>query len=402
MRKRPGQMHAPTNKFLLLFLFLFLSAASFAQNISGTVTDGSRPLGNVTVQVKGSSTATATDAAGKFSIRASGNDVLVFTSVGFAKQEVSLEGKQTVSVALVGDASTMTDVVVTALGITKKTRGLGYSATNVDPDELKETRTPNPMNALEGKVAGVNVSSLGTGPGSTSKIRIRGQSAITGADNPLIVINGVPVNGGNFNGSTVGVTGGGVYSDGGDSYASINPDDIESMTVLKGAPAAALYGSRASNGVIMITTKTKGKGRGIGVSLNSNYTYETPLDYTDYQKEYGQGENGARPTTPNPTSGEWSFGEKIQPGMTHILFNNLTVPYEAQGSRIKEFYRNGHNFSNTVSLESAGEKGGMHLSLNNTDNYGITPNNKLNRKVINLGFNGVLSDRFSLGVSVNY
>ena len=116
----------------------------------------------------------------------------------------------------------------------------------------------------------VNISSLGTGPAGSSKIRIRGQSAITGGGNPLVVINGVPIDNTNFNGNTVGVTGGGVFSDGGDGLSSINPDDIESMTVLKGAPAAALYGSRAANGVIMITTKTKGKGRGIGVSINSN------------------------------------------------------------------------------------------------------------------------------------
>src|SRR5678816_4738279 len=116
----------------------------------------------------------------------------------------------------------MTDVVVTALGITKKSRGLGYSTSSVNPDELTETRTPNPINALEGKVAGVNISSLGTGPGGSSKIRIRGQSAITGGDNPLIVINGVPINSGNFNSSTVGVTGGGVYADGGDSLSLIH------------------------------------------------------------------------------------------------------------------------------------------------------------------------------------
>src|SRR5205085_9445398 len=152
---------------------------------------------------------------------------------------------------------------------------------NVKPEDLTVNRTPNPINALEGKIAGVNITTLGTGPGGSSKIRIRGQSAITGGGNPLIVINGVPVDNTSFNGSTVGVTGGGVYSDGGDGLASINPDDIESMTVLKGAPAAALYGSRAQNGVIMITTKTKGKGKGIGVTINSNYTNETPLDFTD-------------------------------------------------------------------------------------------------------------------------
>jgi len=191
------------------------------------------------------------------------------------------------------------------------------------------------MNALQGKVAGVNISSLGTGPGGSSKIRIRGQSSISGQNNPLIVINGVPVDNTNFNENTNGVKGGGVTSDGGDGLASINPDDIESMTVLKGAPAAALYGSRAKDGVIMITTKTKGKGKGLGVTYNMNYTLENPLDFTDYQQVYGQGENGLRPTAPNPTSGEWSFGEKITPGMSHILFNNLSVPYEIQPSRIK-------------------------------------------------------------------
>ena len=250
-----------------------------------------------------------------------------------------MANRHVLNISMPNDVRNMEDVLVTALGISKRSRALGYSATSVKPEELTVNRTPNPINALQGKIAGVNITSLGTGPGGSSKIRIRGQSAITGGDNPLIVINGVPINSGNFNGSTVGVNGGGVYSDGGDSYASINPDDIESMTVLKGAPAAALYGSRAANGVIMITTKSRGKGRGIGVTLNSNYTNETPLDFTDYQKVYGQGENGVRPTTPNPTSGEWSFGEKIQPGMTNILFNNLTVPYVAQGSRIKEFYQ---------------------------------------------------------------
>ena len=402
MRKKTRQISASANKLLLLVSSLFFSFASFSQSVSGTVTDGNKPIGSATVQVKGSSSATSTDVAGKFTITASPKDVLIFSSIGYLRQEVSINGRESLNVVLVGDSTNLSEVTVTALGITKRSRGLGYSATNVKPDELTVNRTPNPVNALEGKIAGVNITSLGTGPGGTSKVRIRGQSAITGGDNPLIVVNGVPINSGNFNGSTVGVTGGGVYADGGDSYASINPDDIENITILKGGAAAALYGYRATNGVIMITTKTKGKGKGIGVTINSNYTNETPLDYTDYQKEYGQGENGKRPTTPNPTSGEWSFGEKIQPGMTHILYDSLVVPYVAQGSRIKEFYRHGQNISNTITLESLGEKGGVHLSLNNTDNFGITPNNKLNRKVLNVGFNNILSDRFSFGGNINY
>jgi TonB-linked SusC/RagA family outer membrane protein len=403
MRNSSTHLAAPLTKLFFLVSILFFSITAFSQTITGTVTDvDKKPLGSVTVQVKGTPRTTLTDDAGKFSINASGNDVLIFTSIGFVRQEIPASGKQTLDITMTIDVSNMQDVVVTALGISKGSRGLGYSATNVKPEELTVNRTPNPINALEGKIAGVNITSLGTGPGGTSKVRIRGQSAITGGDNPLIVINGVPINSGNFNQSTVSVTGGGVYADGGDSYSSINPDDIESMTVLKGAPAAALYGSRAANGVIMITTKSKGKGKGIGVTFNSNYTSEIPLDFTDYQSLYGQGENGVLPTTPNPTSGQWSFGAKIQPGMTHILFNNLTVPYVAQGSRIEEFYRTGHNWSNTVTMATSSEKGGIHLSLNNTDNYGITPNNKLNRKNLNLGFNGILSSEFSFGGNINY
>jgi TonB-linked SusC/RagA family outer membrane protein len=399
---KPGHGPGLIKLLLTLFFFSFFTTAH-AQTISGTVTDESgKKLSGVSVTVKGSSTGTSTDAAGQFKITAASNATLVFSSVGYAAIEVPVAGRTVVNTVLSTTAQSLDAVVITALGITKQARGIGYSATNVKPEELTVNRTPNVMNALQGKVAGVNISSLGTGPGGTSKIRIRGQSAITGGGSPLIVINGVPIDNSNFNGNTVGVTGGGVYADGGDGLASINPDDIESMTILKGAPAAALYGNRASNGVIMINTKTKGKGRGIGVSINSNYSNETPLDYTDYQKEYGQGENGVRPTTPNPTSGEWSFGEKITPGMTDILFNNLTVPYVAQGSRIKEFYRHGENYSNTVTMESAGDKGGIHLSLNNTDNLGITPNNKFNRKVMNLGFSYNLTEKFSFAGNINY
>lgn len=392
--------------WLLSFLLLCISAAR-AQVITGTVTDekGTKLL-NVSVVVKGSSQGTATDADGKFSIsvpaNTGANGILVFSSVGFKTMEVAIGGRSVVNASMITSNEDLGEVVVTALGIKKQTRALGYSATSVKPEELSVNRTSNVMNSLQGKVAGVNISSLGTGPGGSSKIRIRGQSSLSGQNNPLIVINGVPVDNTNFNDNAVSVKGGGSYADGGDGFSSINPDDIESMTILKGAPASALYGSRAKDGVIMITTKTRGKTKGIGVTYNLNYTNDNPLDFTDYQSEYGQGENGARPTAPNPTSGQWSFGEKFTPGATQILFNNLTVPYQPQGSRIKEFYRNGKNLSNTVALEASGEKGGMRLSLNNTDNTGIMPNNSFNRKSMNLGFSYNLTEQFMLTGNVNY
>ncbi|MEO6314030.1 MAG: SusC/RagA family TonB-linked outer membrane protein [Chitinophagaceae bacterium] len=389
---------------LLFFTFALFSFSIHAQTVAGTVSnkEGDK-MPNVTVTVKGTTIGTSTNADGTFSINVSGKAALLFSSVGYAAQEIPVGGRPLIEVVMVRDLRNLDEVVVTALGIKKQARGLGYSVANVKSDELTINRTPNVINALQGKVAGVNISSLGTGPGGSSKIRIRGQSSFSGTNSPLIVINGVPIDNTNFNdNASAGVKGGGITSDGGDGLSSINPDDIESMSILKGAPAAALYGSRAKDGVIMVTTKTRNKGKGIGVSYNGNYTNETPLDYTDYQKEYGQGENGVRPTTPNPTSGQWSFGEKITPGATYTLFNNVTVPYVAQGSRIKEFYRHGQNFSNTVTLSSGGDKGGIYMSLNNTDNKGVVPNNSFNRKSLNLGFNYNLSEKMSFGGNVNY
>lgn len=413
MRKNPYPAARPDwSKIVMILLISFFSLSSFAQQrITGTVTGtNGQAVAGATVQVKGSTRATATDAEGRFTIQAPDNAVLVFSSVGFAEQEVALGGKTTLSISMTGSGQNMNEVVVTALGIRREQRSLGYSTSTVKPEELTVNRTPNLMNALQGKVAGVNISGLGTGPAGTSKIRIRGQSSISGQNNPLIVINGVPIDNTNFgtnpgnvaSDNSVAVRGGGNTSDGGDGLSSINPDDVESMTILKGATAAALYGSRAKDGVIMITTKTRGKGQGIGVTYNLNYTNETPLDFTDYQYEYGQGENGIRPTTANPTSGQWSFGEKFQPGMRQVLFNGLDHPYEPQYDRIRKFFRNGENMTNTVTMAVGGEKGGLNLSLGNLESKGIVPNNRFNRKTINLGFSYDLSDKFSFAGNINY
>lgn len=200
----------------------------------------------------------------------------------------------------------------------------------------------------------------------------------------------------------VGTNSDGVFSDGGDGFSSINPDDIESMTILKGATGAALYGSRAKDGVIMITTKTRAEGQGIGVTYNVNVTNHTPLDFTDYQYEYGQGENGVRPTTPNPTSGQWSFGERFQPGMTQVLFDGIVVPYEPVFDRIRKFYRDGLDVTHSVTLAGGNEKGGFNLSLSNLKSQGITPNNEFGRKTISLGTTYDLTDKLNVEAHINY
>jgi TonB-linked SusC/RagA family outer membrane protein len=403
------QLHLPYRQVLGKLLFslltlIFFSTTAYCQTITGKVSDATgKPLPGITVTVKGTAVGSATNSVGQYSIAAPAKAVLVFSSVGYTLQEVATNGRNTIDIVMVSDLQNLGEVVVTALGIKKEARKLGYAATSVNPEELSINRSANPMNALQGKIAGVNISALGTGPGGSSKIRIRGQSSINGTNSPLIIINGVPVDNTNFNdANTVSVKGGGVFSDGGDGLSSINPDDIESMTVLKGGAASALYGSRAKDGVIMITTKTKGKGKGIGLGYNMNYTNETPLDFTDYQKIYGQGENGVRPTTVNPTSGQWAFGELIAPGMTQTLFNTPNIPYVAQGSRIKEFYRHAQNLTNTVTLGTGGDKGGLYLSLTSAQNKGIIPNNTFSRKGINLGFSHQLTDKFSFMGNINY
>lgn len=380
--------------------------------VGGQVTDeNGMAFPGVNILLKGTSVGTVSDAQGNYSINVDNeNSVLVFSFVGYNNQEIVVGNRTVIDVQLEVDESNLEEVVVTALGIEKSAKSLGYATSTVHSDELSINRTPNVMNALQGKVAGVSISALGSGPGGTSKIRIRGQSSISGQNNPLIVVNGVPIDNTNFGSnpgnnasdSSIGVRGGGNTSDGGDGLSSINPDDVESMTILKGAAAAALYGSRAKDGVIMITTKSKNDSRGIGVTYNLNYTNEAPLDFTDYQYEYGQGEQGVRPTTPNPTSGQWSFGEKFQPGMTQVLFDGVTVPYEPVRDRIKTFFRNGQNITNSITLATSGEKGGMSLSFSDLNSKGIVPNNTFNRKTINLGFAYNLSPKFSFRGNFNY
>jgi TonB-linked SusC/RagA family outer membrane protein len=397
-------------KLLVLLAVLFANFVQ-AQRITGTIKSGkdNAPLPGVSILLKGTNTGTNTDASGKFSLNASPGNTLVISYVGFKTQEVLVANQTILNIGLEEDSQALSEVVVTALGIKKESKKLGYATSTVGAEAITENRTPNFVNTLQGKIAGVNISALGTGPAGSSKIRIRGQSSFSGQNTPLIVINGVPIDNTNFgtnpgnasSDNSIGVRGGGNTSDGGDGLSSINPDDIESMTVLKGATAAALYGSRAKDGVIMITTKTKGAGKGIGVSFNSNFTNETPLDFTDYQYEYGQGENGVRPTSANPTSGQWSFGEKIAPGMTQKLYD-VEVPYVAQPSHVGNFYRNGSNFTNTVSLSSGSDKGGFNLSFANMDSKGIVPNNSFNRKTINMGFAYDLSKKLSFAGNMNY
>lgn len=396
-----------------LWVFCLLSQVAWAQDhrVTGRVTSGKdqQPLPGVNILVRDTQLGTTTDGNGNFVLNVPPNVTLVFSAIGYAGQTLAIGNQTQLSIVLQEAEQNLGEVVVTALGIKKEAKRLGYATATVSPEQITTNRTVNFMNALQGKIAGVNISSLGTGAAGTSKIRIRGQSSFSGQNSPLIVINGVPIDNTNF-GQNNGNSGSDNsisnrdrnYSDGGDGLSSINPDDIEGMTVLKGGTAAALYGSRAKDGAILITTRTKGTGQGIGITYNTNFTTDHPLDYTDYQYEYGQGEYGVRPTAPNPTSGVWSFGEKFQPGMTQVLFGGVSVPYQPVRNRINTFYRDGTTWTNSIAASSSSEKGGFNLSISNTDNKGITPNNTYNRKTINLGFSYNLSPRLTVTGTLNY
>ena len=397
---------------LLLVTFLMMQVAQAQdRRVTGKVISSKdkQPIPGVNILVRNTELGTTTDGSGNFTLNVPAGATLVFSSIGFAGQTLDIGNQTQLTVTLQEAEQSLGEVVVTALGIKKEAKRLGYATAVVNPEQVTTNRTVNFMNALQGKIAGVNISSLGTGAAGTSKIRIRGQSSFSGQNSPLIVVNGVPIDNSNFGQNTgntggdnsIGSRSGNNYSDGGDGLSSINPDDIEGMTVLKGGTAAALYGSRAKDGAILITTKTKGTSQGIGVTYNTNFTTDHPLDYTDFQYEYGQGEYGARPTAANPTSGVWSFGEKFA-GQTQVLFGGITLPYQPVYDRINTFYRDGSTWTNSVALSSGSEKGGFNLSLSNLDNKGITRNNTFNRKTINLGFSYNLSPKLSVTGTLNY
>lgn len=389
--------------FLLLLGWWQGTVLAQVDRITGKITGANNEaVPGANILLKGTSQGTTSDANGNFTLNAGPRATLVVSYIGYLSQTVEVNGRNIINVQLEVDAQNLNEVIVTALGIKREAKTLGYATATVNSEQINVNRTPNFMSGLQGKMAGVNITSMGTGPAGTAKIRIRGQSSFSGQNNPLIVVNGVPIDNSNFSlGGDFGNRASN-SSDGGDGLSSINPDDIEEMTVLKGATAAALYGSRAKDGVVMITTKSRSKSKGLGLSYNTNFTSDTPLDFTDFQYEYGQGEGGKRPTTANPTSGVWSFGEKFQPGLTQILFDNESWPYEPVFNRVRKFYRVGTNFTNTITVSNNGQNGGFSLSLGNTDNRGIMENNTFNRKVINLGFSQNITSKLTASGNINY
>ena len=382
-----------------------LAMERMAIDISGQVTDeNGTPFPGVNVVVKGTSTGTTTDTDGKYSISVpDANSVLIFSFVGYASQEISVGSRSEISVTMNPDVEELDEVIVTALGIKKDSKKLGYSATSVKTDELVTNRTTNVMESLEGKVAGLNITPPAAGAGSSMQIRLRGQAAFAGANNaPLIVLNGLPMDqdarGANGNGAVA-------QRDRGDNLQNINPDDIESMTILKGATAAAIYGARAANGAVIITTKSGNKNQGIGVDYTSSFTSSTALNYMDeiVQTEYGQGQAGVRFTTQGQVqgNGQFGWGERLD-GAPTMNFDGVMRPYSAYPFQLFDFLQTGTNFTNTIGLSGGNEKGSFRASFSNVDATGIQPTNEYKKQIFNVGINQTITAKLKLQLNINY
>ena len=379
-------------------LFFALTLSAYAQQISGTVTDENGvPLPGATVLVQGTSNGVSTDFDGNYSISASQGDTLVFSFVGYSSQSVVVGSSSTVNVSLEPD-NALEEVVVTALGVQRNTKALGYSVTNVEGDEISANPSTNAINALQGKVAGVNITGSAMGAKGSSRVVIRGSSSLTGNNQPLYVVDGITINNNNL--GAAGMWGG---TDFGDGISSINPDDVASVTVLKGGAAAALYGSRASNGVIIITTKNGLGSEGLGIEINSTTQFDMlNTSLWDTQTTYGAGSLGAAPS--NSTSAMdnmWSaWGAKMS-GQLVPQFDGVSRPYVYSDNKDK-FYRTGTTYSNTISFSTANENGNTRFSLTNLDNDDISPNSRLDRNQIGVNTSQQLGDNLRVDANMKY
>ena len=370
-----------------------------AQSISGTVSDENGvPLPGATVLVEGTQNGVSTDFDGNYSIDASSGDTLVFSFVGYTSQSVVVGSSATVNVSLQPD-NALSEVVVTALGVKRNTKAVGYSITQVEGDAISANPSTNAINALQGKVAGVMITGSAMGAKGSSRVVIRGASSLSGNNQPLYVVDGITINNNNL--GAAGMWGG---TDFGDGISSINPDDVESVTVLKGGAAAALYGSRASNGVIIITTKSGLGSEGIGIEINSTSQFDMLNNSLwDAQTTYGSGTLGAAPTSAaSAVDNLYSSWGAVMEGQTVMQFDGISRPYSYMGNNQDRFYRTGTTFSNTVSLSTSSEKGNTRFSFTNMDNDDISPESSLDRNSLSINTSQKLAKNITLDASIKY
>ncbi|WP_372755468.1 SusC/RagA family TonB-linked outer membrane protein [Mariniflexile sp.] len=394
---------------ILTLLLAFVVQLTFAQEktISGTVSDGSGlPLPGATVLVKGTSSGTSTDFDGKFSIQAKQGATLVVSFVGYTSKEIKVGASSTVKITLLEDAESLQEVVITGFGRKVEKRSATFSVQELNGDEMTAARETNIVNSLSGKIAGVQITNSSGAVGSSSRVILRGASSITGNNQPLYVVNGVPLESGNF-----GNAGDGGGADLPNGISDINADDIESISVLKGPAAAALYGVRASNGVIQIVTKSGNKGKGLGVSFNSTMSVETPLVLPNFQNSYGGGGNQDFYEWIDGSTGsggvDESWGPPLDVGLEFVQWDSYKVggaplPWVSNPNNIKDFFDTGITLNNSLSFSGGAENIGYRLSTATMKQTGMVPNTDLSRFSVNGSSTYTISDKFTTSIDVNY
>jgi TonB-linked SusC/RagA family outer membrane protein len=413
---------------LLACLIIMGLQATIAQTrtIGGNVTssDDGMKLAGVSVSLKGTSSGTITDVDGNYSIGVSSeNTILVFSFVGMATQEILIENATEINVSMVPTDINLDEVVVTALGISREKKALGYSVQDVSGSELAETRDVNVVNSLSGRVAGVSITGAQGNTGGSSRILIRGASSVNGNNQPLFVVDGVPFDNSGFNNRNT-ARGAGGY-DYGNMAQDIDPNDVESISVLKGPGAAALYGSRASNGVILITTRKGSPRKGIGISLNSGITFEQVAVLPKYQNLYGGGNY-------NVLGGsEWYTNEIIDGTEYHVVdfavdeswgprydgqmvlhwdsfdewdTENYMVPREwkATDADVEDFFDLGVSYTNNLSMEGGNEKARFRMSYTNLNLDGYMPNSSLKRNTFSFNGSAKLGKKVEAFANMSY
>lgn len=393
----------------VLGMIMFSSLGAVAQNrpLTGIVVADADNKGIVsaTIKVKGKSISTITDSEGNFSMTVpEGKVSITVSSIGFITRFIEVgENEKNLTVALTSSVEELKDVVITSFGVKKQKKSLGYAVGELKGDDLTKTKEINLGNALQGKIAGVNVSAPVSGPSGSSRVVIRGATSASGLNQPLYVVDGIPID--NSQQGNAIIWGG---ADKGDGMSSFNPDDIASMSVLKGSAASALYGYRGSNGVILITTKKGKAGKGLGVDFSTNSTFNTPVNLLRWQDQYGSGEplNGVPSRYNNLQQLRDNYfnawGDKYD-GTPSLSLDGQTRPYQAYGKdNVDHFYRTGFSFSNTLAVSGGNENTNFRLSFGNTKDESILPGTKFGRSNVALNLNSVVNEKVSIEANAQY
>jgi len=387
-------------KLVWAFLFFFVCGNAMAQmNVKGKVVSlNGEPLPGVNIVEKGTNNGVITNYDGDYEINVSTeNAKLLFSFIGYEMLEVSVNGNSVLDVTLQEKLTELDEVVVTALGMKREKKTLGYAMQEINTEDFSEVRSDNIANMLQGKVAGVYISQSSSGTGGSTRVVMRGLNSLSGNNQPLWVVDGVPVDN-SYTGSFDQWGG----SDVATAASEINPDDIQSISVLKGPNAAALYGSRAQNGAVVITTKKGKQNQSMQVQYNGNYNWSNLYDGYDFQWDYGQGTAGVFDITSKEGWGPKMTGQSIE-NWRDYYYGRDAGPYamEAQENRVKDFFRTGMSASNSVSMQGGGENLAARFAFTDTQIDGITPNNGIDRKYFDVSTN-FTHNRLNIDVKGTY